>query len=132
DNLGKALLRKGLVDRAITAHRRAVELSPKSPTNHINLGNTLRAASDWAGAVAAYREALQLKPNHAEAHCYLGLALQEQGLFSEAWTAIQRGDRLSSTSPTKTYSTRWLKQVQRYVALDAKLPGILNRSEKPA
>ena len=106
-------------------------MNPRSATNRYDLGAVLQAVSDTAGAVAAYREAIRLDPNLAEAHCNLRQLLQQQGRFAEALAEIQAGHRLGSAQPDWHYpSGQWLKQTQRLVDLDAKLPAILDGSEK--
>src|SRR5262249_2119849 len=119
---------RGQLERAIGAASRAVELNPSSAANHYNLGTFLQAAADFRGASAAHREAIRLDRNLAEAYCSLCQALQEQGQFAEALVAIQEGHRLGSAKARWPYSSdQWLKQAQRIVELDAKLPGILDR-----
>ena len=131
--LGLVLHRQRRLDRADAALSRAVELNPRSATNRYDLGAVLQAVSDTAGAVAAYREAIRLDPNLAEAHCNLRQLLQQQGRFAEALAEIQAGHRLGSAQPDWHYpSGQWLKQTQRLVDLDAKLPAILDGSEKTA
>jgi tetratricopeptide (TPR) repeat protein len=132
-SLGNAWRLKGRLDRAIAAYSIAVELSPGSAVDHYNLGCALQAAEDWSGATAAYREAVRLAPNVAEAHCNLRQVLEEQGQFAEALAAIEQGHRLGSGNPNWRYpSAKWLKESQRVMELNAKLPGILDGSEKPA
>ncbi len=131
-NLGKALHRQGKLDRAVAAYSRAVELNPRSAPDQYNLGAGLDETGDLAGAIAAYREAIRLDPGLAEAHCNLHFLLQNQGLFAEALTEIKEGHRLGSARPDWRYpSGRWLKQTQRLVDLDAKIPAILDGREKP-
>jgi len=107
-------------------------LSPRSAKDHYNLGSALGVLQDWRGAAAANREALRLDPNFAEAHCNLGGNLKQLGLFAEALAAYDRGHRLGSARPDWRYpSDVWVKQARRLVELDAKLPRILDESEKP-
>src|SRR5262249_34953905 len=132
-NLGNAWQRKGRLDRAIAAYSRAVEVNGDSAEVHYSLGNALLASGDLVGAAAAYGKAIKLDPKFAQVHCYWGLRLREQGRFAEALAALEQGHRLGSRSPTwGEPSVQWLKETQQLVALDAKLPGILDGSEKPA
>jgi eukaryotic-like serine/threonine-protein kinase len=132
-NLGNAWQRKGRLDRAIAAYSRAVEVNGDSAEVHYSLGNALLASGDLVGAAAAYGKAIKLDPKFAQVHCYWGLRLREQGRFAEALAALEQGHRLGSRSPTwGEPSAQWLKETQQLVALDAKLPGILDGSEKPA
>src|SRR5262249_6227440 len=132
-NLGIAWYKKGRLDRAIAAYSRAIELNASSPVNRYQLGLALQSQQDGGGASAAYREAIRLDPDYAEAHCNLGSTLQEQGLFAEALAARERGHQLGSRRPDWRYpSAEWVKDTQRQVALDAKLPGIRDGTETPA
>jgi len=50
---------------AIAPFRRAVELDPRKPGYHYNLGAALQFVGDFAGAEQAYRAALRLDPAQA-------------------------------------------------------------------
>lgn len=63
NNLGLAAARIALLDQAITAHRRAVELTPDEPLFWTNLARALEAAGDIAGAADALAQAHALEPN---------------------------------------------------------------------
>jgi tetratricopeptide (TPR) repeat protein len=130
-NLGKVFLDQGRPDRAVAAYARAVELNGQSAENHYSLGVALKLSGDRGGAVAAYRKALALDPNYAVAHWDLGVALVEQGAFREAVAALERGRRLGAR-PGGTSPEKYLERVRRYLALDAKLPAVLDGSEPPA
>ena len=57
----------------------------------------------------------------------MGRILQEQGLFAEALAELEEDHRLGSARPD------WLlKKARLLVEWDAKLPGVLDGSEKPA
>jgi len=133
DGLGTACFNLGQFERAVAAQSRAVDLSPRSARDQYDLAGGLEATGDLAGAIAAYREAIRLDPGLAEAHCNLHFLLQNQGLFAEALAEIKEGHRLGSARPDWDYhSDQWLKQTQRLVDLDGKLPAILDGRGKPA
>jgi serine/threonine-protein kinase len=78
---------------AITYHRIALALRPRSFGVHNNLGGALRAAGDLAGAIAAFRKAIDLNPRDAGAHNNLGVALLDTGrpdVLAEAMAALQK------------------------------------------
>ena len=66
-------------DELIEFLRKALELNPKHPDFHNNLGVALKRKGDLSAAIASYKKALQLKPNYPEAHNNLGNALKGQG-----------------------------------------------------
>jgi tetratricopeptide (TPR) repeat protein len=132
-NLGVVLVTQGKLDEAIAAYRKAIELDPYYAQAHYNLGNTLRAQAKLEEAVAEYRKAIALQPDYAEAHCELGAVLLGQGELSQALDERRRGHELGSKRPGWPYpSAQWVRQAERLVELDAKLPPILKGETKPA
>jgi tetratricopeptide (TPR) repeat protein len=132
-SLGMVWLLIGDTDRAVAACGRAVELNPNSPSNHCNLGRALEAAKARDDAVASYQEAIRLDRDYAEAYCHLHRVLRDTGRFTEALAAIEEGHRLGSARPRwRLQSLAWLKETRQYAGMEAKLPRILNGSEKPA
>lgn len=68
NNLGKALLLKGQMDRAITHFRHALEICDQCSDVHNNLGHALARKGDWSEAVSAYRAAIRTGPKYPNAH----------------------------------------------------------------
>jgi serine/threonine-protein kinase len=59
--------------------------------------------------------------------------LARQGKFAEALAAVRRGHELGSKRPGWRYpSAQWVRQAERDVELDAKLPQFLNGQAQPA
>jgi serine/threonine protein kinase/Flp pilus assembly protein TadD len=135
NNLGMALHSTGRRDEAIAAYRRAIELQPDDAGFHNNLGVALGAASQGRldEAIAAYRRAIELQPDYAMAHHNLGEALVRQGRFNEAWTEKRRFlDLVPDSHFLREYGTQSLQLCERMLALEAKLPAVLQSKEKPA
>jgi tetratricopeptide (TPR) repeat protein len=140
NNLGAALYGKGDVEGAVACYRRALALAPKGARVHFNLGLALRDKGDLEGAVACYRRALALAPKgaqvhfkHAEAHGALGQALLALGRWAEARDATRRClDLLPPRHPLRAYATQQLQRCERMLALEARLPAVLQGKEKPA
>jgi tetratricopeptide (TPR) repeat protein/serine/threonine protein kinase len=131
--LGVALANKSRPDEAIAQFRDVIHLKPDHYEAHYNLGNALRDTGRPDEAVAAYQEALRLNDEFAEAHCNLGDVLCDKGQFSEALTHLRRGHELGSRSQGWPYpSARWVKDCERLVELEPKLPAILGGKEQPA
>jgi tetratricopeptide (TPR) repeat protein len=132
-NLGEALLYKGQVHDAIAEYREAIRLKKGFAVAHFGLGNALGAKGQLDEAIAALHEAIRHKKDFAEAHCNLGFTLRQQGRFVEALKAVRRGHELGSQRPNWPYpSAEWVKQFERLVALDDKLPDFLSGKVHPA
>ena len=61
-----------VLQEALAAAQRALELAPELAEAHVAHGNTLSLAGDSEGAIAAFRRAITLDPELYEAHYYLG------------------------------------------------------------
>jgi Flp pilus assembly protein TadD/serine/threonine protein kinase len=136
-NLGIALSDRGRLDEAISEHREAirltVQLKKATPVPHVNLGNALRTKGRLDEAIAEYREALRINEDYPEAHFALSLGLFQQGHFREALEEMRRADELGSRNPRwPNPSAQWVKQLERLVELDARLPKIREGKATPA
>jgi tetratricopeptide (TPR) repeat protein len=132
-NLGSVLYHQRKLPEAVVAYRKALELKPDYAVAYNNLGNALQLQGQLAEAVGAYRKATELKRDYAEAYCNLGHALRELGQFADALDALKRGHELGSQDPHWPYpSHQWVRQAQRLVELDAKLPQLLKGETRPA
>jgi serine/threonine protein kinase/Flp pilus assembly protein TadD len=131
-NLGIALRNQGKLAEAIDAYREAIRLKPDDAPTHYDLGIALSGQGKLAEAIAAYREAIRLKPDYATARCNLGHVLSQQGQFREALAELRRGHELGSQRPGWPYpSAEWVRQAERRVALESRLPAVLRGDDKP-
>jgi tetratricopeptide (TPR) repeat protein len=132
-NLGNAYSARGKLDEACRSFREAIALQPTNAVAHYCLGNALLRQEKLNDARACYREAIRLRKDYAEAHCNLGSVLQQQGRFAESLAAYRHGHDLGSKRPTwKWPSAAWVRNTERLLALEKKLPAILAREESPA
>jgi tetratricopeptide (TPR) repeat protein len=130
-NLGNALSDKGRPEEAIAEYQEAIRLKKDYATAHYSLGNVLRAKGRLEEAIAEYQEAIRLK-NLPEAHCNLGHALRSKGQFAQGLSCLRRGHELGSKSPHWRYpSAQWVRDCERLVALDDKLPNVLSGKVQP-
>jgi serine/threonine protein kinase/tetratricopeptide (TPR) repeat protein len=131
--LGNTLRDKGRLDEAIAEFHESIRLNKDYAGAHNNLGSVLFCKGQRDEALAKYREALALKPDFADAHCNIGLVLEVKGQFAEALTSRRRGHELGSRDPRWRFpSAEWVKQCERLVELDGKLPAILSGTGQPA
>jgi serine/threonine protein kinase/tetratricopeptide (TPR) repeat protein len=131
--LGLCLQDQGQLDEAMAEYRRAIELDPKGAPAHVQLGMVLRARGCTEEAIAAFGEAVQLDPGGALAHAALVDELLRRGHFAEARAAAQRGlDVLPGDEPRRPALRHKREQSERMLALDAKLPALLQGEGRPA
>jgi tetratricopeptide (TPR) repeat protein len=90
NNLGTALLARGMYEQAIAHHERSITLRPDYAPGYNNLGAALRAAGRLDEAVARYRQAIELKPDFASASYNLANALLEQGKAGDSAASFRR------------------------------------------
>jgi tetratricopeptide (TPR) repeat protein len=132
-NLGKALFGKGRTDEAIAEYRAALRLKADYPDAHLNLGSAFGAKGRHDEAIAEFREAIRYQEDYALAHCNLGLALRHQGELRQSLEELRRGHQLGSRGPRWRYpSAQWVRQAERLVELDGRLPGFLTGTSTPA
>jgi tetratricopeptide (TPR) repeat protein len=77
-------------DEARDAYRRSLELNPRHPDAHLNLGRLLHEAEEVRAAEAHYRLALLSRPQDPTAAYNLGVSLQDLGQYREALKAYGR------------------------------------------
>jgi Flp pilus assembly protein TadD len=128
-HLGNALLDKGLPTEAAEELRAAVALNPKNVAAHIDLGLALHNLDQFQDAIREYRKALELDPKNSRAHNNIGWSLRTLGQLPEA---IQEYRTALELDPDNATARNNLRQAERLVELDRKLPAILEAKEKPA
>jgi tetratricopeptide (TPR) repeat protein len=94
-SLGLALHKKGSVDQAIDAYRKAIQLDPTYAPAYGSLGAALRAKRDPDGAIAAYREAVRHGVDSHPIYTTLTILLVERGEPREALGVLQRGAQVN-------------------------------------
>jgi hypothetical protein len=84
-------------------------------------------------AISEYREAIRIKKDHPEAHGALGQAFLQQGRFAEARVSTLRYlDLLPPGHRVRPFVSQQLQKCERLLALEQKLPGILEGKVRPA
>jgi tetratricopeptide (TPR) repeat protein/tRNA A-37 threonylcarbamoyl transferase component Bud32 len=132
-NLGDALGAKGQLDAAIGEYKTAIDLDPTIAVPRNNLGRILWAKGRLEEAAQEFKTVIDLDRTDATAHYNLGALLLEQGQFVEARSAMRRVlELLADGSPLKKLANEQLQRCERLVALDEKLPAILEGKAKPA
>jgi serine/threonine protein kinase/tetratricopeptide (TPR) repeat protein len=132
-NLARALNQRDRLDEAIAEYRQAIRIKKDEPLVHYNLGNVLKRKGRLDEAIREYQETIRIKKDIPEAHCNLGRALMQKGQFGEALEVLRRGDQLGSGKPGWPYpSAQWVRECERLIELDGKMPAFLQGNAKPA
>jgi serine/threonine-protein kinase len=131
--LGLCLQDRGQLDEAMAEYRRAIEIDPKAATAHHNLGMCLQARTRLDEAVAEFHRAVELDPGGGQWQEALAEALLRSGRFAEAHTAVLCGlDVLPAKEPHFPALREKLKLCERLLAVEARLPALLQEKEQPA
>jgi serine/threonine-protein kinase len=110
-----------------------LQLDPKLIAAHINLGSALQALNRPEEAIEQYQHALRLNPEHATAYGGLGQVLLAVGRFPEAQAATRRClGLLPKNHPLRAEGARQLHRCEDMLALDGRLPAVLQGEDKPA
>ena len=132
-NLGIALAYQQRHREAEAACRKAIALRPGLAEAHSGLGHALLGQGKLGEAEAACRKALVLNPNLPAAYSSLGLVLMQQSQFNEAALALKKaGELFPAGDPHREVARRLQQSCLRYAILDARLPGVLCGTDKPA
>lgn len=91
---GVSLTELGLLDQAMQAFKKAIELDPKYPPVYLNAGVALTKKGNKAEAAKAYKKALSLDPTIAEAYNNYGLLMKDAGDLKQAEAAFRKAIHL--------------------------------------
>jgi serine/threonine-protein kinase len=133
NGLGNALTKAGRPAEAIEHFRQAIASAPMDARMHFNLAFLLAHNGGREEAIGLYQQAVRLDPSLAEAHGALGLALLAEGRFREARDALRRClDLLPPSDKRREVLLQQLQGCDHFLALEQRLPAILEGKEKPA
>ncbi|MBF0381116.1 MAG: tetratricopeptide repeat protein [Magnetococcales bacterium] len=90
NNLGGALLAKGLNNEAILHLEKALKIEPDYPGAHNNIGQAKQAQGRLDDAIIHYQQAINLQKDFTQAHNNLGNINQEQGNLDSAILNYQK------------------------------------------
>jgi tetratricopeptide (TPR) repeat protein len=111
-SIGLLCVRKGMLDDAIAAFNRMIELGGADAYAYGLLGYCHSQKQDYQPAEAAYRNALLLQPGNVEWRLGLTRSVFKQGKFEDAASLL---DVLIQTFPEK--ADFWLLQAHTYLGL---------------
>jgi serine/threonine-protein kinase len=131
--LGVCLQDRGRFDEAIAEFRRSIELNPKGVSAHLQLAKCLQRAGRIDEALAEYRRNTKLEGGLGDEQEDLAEALLRNGRYSEGLVEFQHALDLIPSKDTTHRQTlqQWLKVAERLIALESRLPAILQGKEQP-
>jgi tetratricopeptide (TPR) repeat protein/predicted Ser/Thr protein kinase len=133
NHLGATLQYQGELPEAAACFRRCLALNPKNALAHYNLGTVLLFQGNLSEAASSYRSALRIDAKFATAHCNLGHVLFRQGELHAALAELKTGHDLGSRlRGWSNPSAEWVKQCERMLELDGRLPSIRKGEGRPA
>jgi serine/threonine-protein kinase len=132
-NLGLALADKGQLDEAIDRYQQALRLHPGYVSAHNDLGLALADKGRFDEAIEHHQQALRLNAGDGYAYWAMGRALLAQGRLREASAATRRAlDLLPQDHPQRAQCVDQSERCARLLALEGRLPAVLQGKEKPA
>ena len=136
DPEGAAALKKirgWAVAEGIIHYHQTLTIDPKLTLCRNNLGITPRDADRLDEAIGHYEKAIRMEPGLSMAGAALGQALVAVGRFHEAEAATRRClDQLPQRHELRSNVLAQLKRCERLIALQDRLPAVLNGEEKLA
>ncbi len=136
--LAFSLVVQGKPGEAEAAARKAIKLFKFYEKNDYDkgyfiLGRSLDDQGKLAEAEAAYRKAIDINRYLFHAYLELGSLLQKQGRFKESLAIFRRCHELGSKQPNWPFpSPRWIRNTERLIELEKRLPAILQGETSPA
>lgn len=88
-----------LLDQALAATGKALELDQHNASFHALRGRVLLARKEYSKALQANETAIKLNPTFAAAHCGLGDSLAYEGRYDEAIECFEHAIALSPNDP---------------------------------
>lgn len=108
-------------DNAITALHRVLELAPKMPEAHVNMGYALVGLEQYEAARSFFLAAIELNPRQANAYYGLALADEARGDLESALGGMRSYLHLSAADDPHRVRARsaiweWEEQLGRHAA----------------
>jgi tetratricopeptide (TPR) repeat protein len=115
--------------------RVAIRLAPNYADAHAFLGMALESTGHLDEAIVSYRTLVRLRASWADPYPVLAAALRKKGQFAESLAELRRGHKLALKAPPHLPQSpqyaQWVREAERLVELDARLPAILGGSARP-
>jgi serine/threonine-protein kinase len=131
-NLATHLRWRGRRSAAAAEYYRVVALAPDDSESYFYIGKATYELERFDEAEAAYRRVIALDPDLGAAYYNLCFTLLKKGRFHDAADVIENTIRqVPNGTPEHEELRRMQVQCARFLALDTKLPAIIDGTAKP-
>jgi tetratricopeptide (TPR) repeat protein len=96
ENLGLALIERGLYDQALYHFKQSVAINPKFANAYLNIGSCYMLRKEYENAIISYQKAIAIKKDLALAYDLIGKALKATGKQAESELYLKRARQLES------------------------------------
>ncbi len=132
NEIASAFLNAGRYELALDELHEAARSGSMKGFPHEVTGRVLLELGRLDEAVAVLRTAVERDPEFTQAHIGLGRALMAKGEFDAALSSFRSGQRGPSGPPNRRSSGELIREVERMIALNARLPELLRQGQQPA
>lgn len=116
-----ALLHARQYEYAIKALEQVIQLQPRLPEAHVNIGYAYMGLEQWDVAVMAFQRAADLNPEQANAYYGLAMALEGQKEYEGALGAMRTYIHLST--PDDPFVAKARSALWEWEAILGRIPG---------
>jgi eukaryotic-like serine/threonine-protein kinase len=131
NEIASAFVNRGRYELAMGELCEAARSEPMKGYPHEALGRILLDLGRIDDAIAALNTAVERDPKFTQAHINLGRALMAKGEFRAALSSFRLSQRDSPAPPYRRSSAEMIREVERMIALDARLPALIRKGEHP-
>jgi serine/threonine-protein kinase len=132
DQIALARSDRGDWAAAVQEQQESARRFPDLAVVHKALAHALEGAGRTDDAIAEFREAVRLQPRFPSAYLYLGRALIEAGDYRAALEALEHVDPGPPPPDPKLSAAMLASRAERLMALEARLPAVVERCDRPA
>ena len=110
--LGVSYEKKGDLEKASIAYKKALKINPSIPELQFNLGAILHAQNQYQESIKYYQKAISLKADFVEAYFNLGVTYQSLGEFVKATSAYEQALKIQPGFYEALTNLGTIKQMQ--------------------
>lgn len=93
--IGEAAVHIGMLDKAVHAYNKSIEINPDYADTHSSIGLTFKMQGKLNEAIIAYKKSILIRPDNAHTHSCIGNAFQAKGMIDEAISSYKKAVSLN-------------------------------------